>query len=85
VGVDPERLLRLPLTCSFPTAAAWNCPTCRRRWMRCWALRAPRGWHWRDKLALLRTATGWQLAAFAAMPQTSVGAASCAKALPPTA
>jgi hypothetical protein len=28
--------------CSFPTGRGCNCPICRRRWMPCWALPAPK-------------------------------------------
>jgi hypothetical protein len=40
-----------------------------------------KGWHWRDKLALLRTASAWQLRGFRCAPHTSV-AQLCAALTP---
>lgn len=73
VGVDPQQvLLRLPLTLRFPDGDGLALPSWPAPWDAVAGIVTARGWNWRDKLALLRTATAWQLARFACPPETSV-------------
>ncbi|RYX95973.1 MAG: FAD-dependent oxidoreductase [Comamonadaceae bacterium] len=76
LGVDEKTaLLRLPLTLRFPDGSGIRFP------MHAW-LPAPldalvgiataHGWTWRDRLSMLRAATGWQLRGFRCAPQTPV-------------
>ncbi|VTU27333.1 hydroxysqualene dehydroxylase HpnE [Variovorax sp. PBL-E5] len=75
VGVDPETvLLRLPLTLRFPDGGGLQVP----RWPPSLDLLAgivhARGWSWRDKTALLRTAIGWRASGFRCEPGATVAA-----------
>lgn len=81
VGVDAEAaLLRLPLTLLFPDGKGLRLPDGATRWGAWWppsldvvaGIATARGWDWRDKLALIRTALGWQLARFECDSTTSV-------------
>ena len=73
VGVDTDSaLLRLPLTLQFPDGQGLQLPALSPPLDALLGIARAKGWHWRDKLALLRTATGWQLRGFRCAPQTSV-------------
>lgn len=75
VGVDPERvLLRLPLTLCFADGSGLSLPRGPAPLDMLGGILSARGWSWRDRLALLRTALGWQLQGFACPPATSVDA-----------
>ena len=73
VGVDPEQAMqRLPLALVFPDGTGLALPSGRAPWdALAGILRAP-GWAWRDRLSLLRAATGWQLGGFTCAPQATV-------------
>ena len=77
VGLDlNECLLRLPLSMPYPDGSGLQTPP--------WASHLPaplnaaaaiataRGWHWRDKLALVKASMGWQFAKFQCSPLLSV-------------
>lgn len=82
VGVDVDTaLLRLPLTLQFPDGQGLQLPDLPPPLDALLGIARAKGWHWRDKLALLRTAMVWQLSGFRCAPQTSV-AQLCAR-LPP--
>lgn len=73
VGVDPgAALLRLPLTLQFPDGTGLALPDLPPPFDALLGIARARGWHWRDKLALLRAASGWQLRGFRCAPETSV-------------
>ena len=82
VGVDPAAaLLRLPLTLQFPDGQGLRLPDLPPPLDALLGIARARGWSWRDKLALLRTATAWQLRGFRCAPGTSV-AELCAALTP---
>ena len=82
VGIDPEvALLRLPLALRFTDGSGLQWPDLPPPWDAVFGIARARGWHWRERLALLRVAQRWQRARFVCAPQTSV-AELCA-ALPP--
>jgi squalene-associated FAD-dependent desaturase len=65
VGVDPQTtLLRLPLTLQFPDGSGLKLPWGRAPWDALLGIATGGGWSWRDKLSLLRSATGWQWSGF---------------------
>ena len=73
VGVDPDTaLLRLPLTLQFPDGQGLQLPDLPPPLDALLGIARARGWDWRDKLALLRTATLWQLRGFRCTPTTTV-------------
>jgi len=73
VGVDPERvLLRLPLALGFADGSGLSLPRGPAPFDMLAGILSARGWTWRDRLALLRTAFGWRLQGFACPPDTSV-------------
>ncbi|BDT66878.1 hydroxysqualene dehydroxylase [Comamonadaceae bacterium OS-1] len=73
VGVDPDQaLLRLPLTLLFPNGDGLRLPTLPAPFDALVGILQARGWGWRDKASLLRTALDWQLARFQCSPQQSV-------------
>ena len=83
VGVDRDTaLLRLPLSLRFADGGGLNVPA---------SLPAPldllagialaRGWNWRDKMGLLRTALHWQRSGFRCAPERTV-AQLCAALTP---
>ncbi|MBT9513360.1 MAG: FAD-dependent oxidoreductase [Acidovorax sp.] len=75
VGVDTTTaLLRLPLTLQFPDGQGLQLPDLPPPLDALLGIARAKGWSWRDKLALLRTATAWQLRGFRCAPQTSVAA-----------
>ena len=82
VGVDTEAaLLRLPLTLQFPDGQGLQLPDLPPPLDALLGIVRARGWGWADKLALLRTATAWQLRGFRCAPRTSV-AQLCAPLTP---
>ncbi len=73
VGVDPTTaLLRLPLTLQFPDGQGLQLPDLAPPLDALLGIVRAKGWGWQDKVALLRTATAWQLRGFRCAPQTSV-------------
>lgn len=73
VGVNPDQaLLRLPLALTFPDGSGLALPDWPAPWDAAAGILRARGWAWRDKLALLRTASAWQRAGFACDEQLSV-------------
>jgi squalene-associated FAD-dependent desaturase len=79
VGVDPEQaLMRRPLALSFPDGTGLVLTDARAPWDAIAGIWRARGWAWRDKVALLRTATLWQWRGFACPPQVTV-AELCAR------
>ncbi len=82
VGVDVDQaLLRLPLTLLFPDGNGLRLPALPAPFDAFIGILQARGWGWRDKASLLRTALGWQLARFQCSPQQSV-AELCATLTP---
>ena len=82
VGVDPDAaLLRLPLTLQFPDGQGLQLPDLAPPLDALAGIARARGWGWSDKLALLRTATAWQLRGFRCAPATTV-AQLCAPLTP---
>lgn len=73
LGLNPEQtLLRLPLTLQFPDGTGLAFPRLPAPLDAIAAIARARGWSWRDKLSLLRAATGWQLAGFRCAADLSV-------------
>ncbi|WP_233247308.1 hydroxysqualene dehydroxylase HpnE [Acidovorax sp. 107] len=73
VGVDPTAaLLRLPLTLQFPDGQGLQLPDLPPPLDALLGIVRAKGWGWQDKVALLRTATAWQLRGFRCAPHTSV-------------
>jgi squalene-associated FAD-dependent desaturase len=65
VGVEPEAvLLRLPLTLRDPQGNGLALPALPAPLDAAVGIARARGWTWRDKASLLRTALRWQLAGF---------------------
>ena len=82
VGVNPEAaLLRLPLTLQFPDGQGLQLTDLPPPFDALLGIVRAKGWGWADKLALLRTATAWQLRGFRCGPHTSV-AQLCATLTP---
>ena len=73
VGMDPATaLLRLPLTLQFPDSQGLQLPDLPPPLDALLGIARAKGWGWQDKIALLRTATAWQLRGFRCSPHTSV-------------
>jgi len=73
VGIDPATaLLRLPLTLQFPDGQGLQLPDLAPPLDALVGIVRAKGWGWQDKVALLRTATAWQLRGFRCAPHTSV-------------
>jgi hydroxysqualene dehydroxylase len=82
VGVDTETaLLRLPLTLQCPDGQGLQLPDLPPPLDALLGIVRAKGWGWGDKLALLRTATGWQLRGFRCASRISV-AQLCATLTP---
>ncbi|MGH8821377.1 MAG: NAD(P)-binding protein, partial [Rhodoferax sp.] len=65
VGVDTERsLVRLPLALRFRDGSGLALRHGRAPWDALAGIATARGWRWRDRLALLRSAIGWRLGGF---------------------
>jgi hydroxysqualene dehydroxylase len=73
VGVDPERaLLRLPLSLRFADGGGLQLPRLPAPLDLLVGIFQARGWTWRDKSALLRSAIGWRLKGFRCDASTTV-------------
>ena len=73
VGVDVDAaLLRLPLVLRFPGGNGLQLPDLPPPWDALLGIARARGWSWRDRIALLRTAHTWQRAGFVCAPQDTV-------------
>ncbi|QDL37280.1 hydroxysqualene dehydroxylase HpnE [Rhodoferax sediminis] len=82
VGVDPDvALARLPLALRFPDGSGLALRHGPAPWDALAGIVSTRGWGWRDKLALLRSAIGWRLGGFRCAPGASV-AQLCAALTP---
>ncbi|MCJ0762854.1 hydroxysqualene dehydroxylase HpnE [Variovorax terrae] len=82
VGVDAAAALRrLPLVLRFPDGRGLKLPQLPAPLDALAGILTARGWHWRDKLALLRTAAGWQRGRFECAPAQTV-AGLCAGLTP---
>lgn len=82
VGVRPaDALLRLPLTLLDVRGRGLALPDWPSPWDAAAGILRAHGWNWRDKLSLLRAATGWQLARFRCAEHLSV--AELARGLTP--
>ncbi len=71
VNIDAA-LLRLPLALCRPDGTGLELPDAPAPWNALWGILRARGWGWRDKGALLRTAQGWQKAGFQCDERASV-------------
>ncbi|MDR3453799.1 MAG: hydroxysqualene dehydroxylase HpnE [Rhodoferax sp.] len=73
VGVDPDvALARLPLALTFPDGSGLALRQGPAPWDALAGIVSARGWRWRDKLALLRSAIGWRLGGFQCAPGATV-------------
>ena len=73
VGVDAQRtLLRLPLDLRYADGQGLRLPDCAPPWDAAWGIARAKGWSWREKLALLRTASRWQRSQFQCAAQATV-------------
>lgn len=74
VGVDPaQALLRAPLALRFPDGGGLAVPPGLKPPMDLLAgIAGARGWSWRDRLSLLRTALRWRARRFQCVPDRSV-------------
>ncbi|MBN9341875.1 MAG: FAD-dependent oxidoreductase, partial [Comamonadaceae bacterium] len=79
VGVRPEAVFhRQPLALTFADGTGLRLPDLVPPWDALAGIARARGWRWRDKAALLRTAAAWRLGGFRCAPQATV-AALCAR------
>ena len=82
LGVDISKTLhRMPLTLQFPDGSGLKLPDLPAPLDALLGILRTKGWSWADKLALLKTATLWQLRHFECPPQLSV-ADLCRKVSP---
>ncbi len=82
VGVDvPKALLRMPLTLTYADRSGLELPNLPPPWDALVGVARARGWHWEDKLALLRACAGWQLQGFHCDARLSV-AQLCSRLTP---
>ena len=73
VGVDPDTaLLRRPLALQYPDGSGLALPDWPAPLDAAAGILTARGWAWRERLALLRAALGWQRAGFQCDEQLSV-------------
>ena len=73
VGAEPaQAFLAMPLTLRFPDGAGLALPPWTAPLDVAWGIAAARGWSWRDKASLLRTAMHWQLSRYQCAPMESV-------------
>ena len=73
VGVEPEdALLAMPLTLRFPDGGGIASPAWPAPFDAAAGILTARGWSWRDKASLLRTAMAWRRSKFACGPRASV-------------
>lgn len=72
-GVDSEAvLMRLPLTLRFADGSGLQWPDLPPPLDAVLGIARARGWSWRERLALLRTAMRWQRQRFACAPEATV-------------
>jgi squalene-associated FAD-dependent desaturase len=82
LGVDPGTVLhRMPLTLRFADGGGLQVPTAPPPLDLLAGILGARGWSWRDKASLVRTAWRWRRVGFRCDPGTSV-AALCAALTP---
>lgn len=81
VGVEATALQRLPLDLRYADGQGLHLPDWAPPWDAAWGIARARGWHWREKLALLRTAQRWQRQQFQCPASASV--ADLCQGLPP--
>ena len=73
VGVRPEDVFhRQPLALTFADGTGLRLPDLAPPWDALAGIAGARGWRWRDKAALLRTAAAWRLGGFRCAPQATV-------------
>lgn len=73
VGLSPERILhRRPLQLQYPDGSGLQLPDLAPPWDALLGIARARGWSWRDKAALLHTASRWRLHGFRCPAGTSV-------------
>jgi hydroxysqualene dehydroxylase len=77
VGLDlPQVLLALPLSLPYPDGTGLQTPAWAARWPApldaLAAIATARGWRWSERLALIRTSLGWQMAGFRCEPTATV-------------
>lgn len=73
VGVDAATaLLRLPLDLRYADGRGLQLPALPPPWDAACGIARAKGWRWRDKLALLRTASAWQRQQFRCAPSATV-------------
>ncbi|MBW7834783.1 MAG: FAD-dependent oxidoreductase [Simplicispira suum] len=81
-GVDVEEaLLRLPLTLRFADGSGLQWPDLPPPWDALFGILRARSWSWRERLALLRTASTWQRKRFVCAAEASVN--DLCQGLPP--
>ncbi len=82
VGVDAQQaLLRFPMALTYPDGTGLSLPDLPTPLDVLVGIFRARGWHWREKLALLRVASRWQQAGFQCEERVSV--AELCTSLPP--
>jgi hydroxysqualene dehydroxylase len=77
VGLDlPQVLMALPLSLPYPDGTGLQTPAWAARWPApldaLAAIATARGWRWSERLALIRTSLGWQMAGFRCEPTATV-------------
>ena len=73
VGVPPDQALhREPLALVFADGTGLALPDLAPPWDALAGILRARGWHWRERLALLARALRWRLSGFACAPTASV-------------
>ncbi len=83
VGVDIDKaLLRTPLRITYPEGSGLQLETGAPVFAFARAVLRQRAWHWRDRLALLATASSWALRRFRCDPALTV--AQLTRQLPPS-
>ena len=77
VGLElPQVLLALPLSLPYPDGTGLQTPAWAARWPApldaLTAIATARGWTWGERLALIRSSLGWQMAGFRCEPTATV-------------
>ena len=73
VGVESAQALqRLPLDLRYADGTGLQLPDVPPPWDAAWGIARAKGWSWREKLALLRTASRWQRQRFTCDVQATV-------------
>jgi len=78
VGLDlAQALMALPLSLPYPDGTGLQTPAWAARWPApldaLAAIATARGWTWGERLALIRSSLGWQMAGFRCEPTATVG------------